>query len=162
LIDTAPLGARIFEYIDALAELSEHPDHLTRCSLTREHKQANEMVETWMQAAGMSTRTDAIGNIIGRYEGSGNQPSAEHPHLPPALLLGSHLDTVRNGGRYDGMLGVVAPLVCIGALHDAGIRLPYAVEIVGFCDEEGVRFPSTLLGSRAIAGTLESATPRPG
>lgn len=158
MIDTAPLGARIFEYIDSLAELSEHPDHLTRCSLTREHKQANDMVETWMQAAGMSTRTDAIGNIIGRYEGSNNQPSADHESLPPALLLGSHLDTVRNGGRYDGMLGVVAPLVCIGALNDAGIRLPFAVEVVGFCDEEGVRFPSTLLGSRAIAGTLENAT----
>ena len=162
MIDTRQLGAKIFEYIDTLAELSEHPDHLTRCSLTREHKQANALVEKWMQSAGMSTYTDAIGNIVGRYAAQSAAQSETEPSdsfgTSPALLLGSHLDTVRNGGRYDGMLGVVAPLVCIAALHGQGIRLPFAVEIVGFCDEEGVRFPSTLFGSRAIAGTLDPAT----
>jgi len=165
LINTEQLGEKIFEYIDALAELSEHPDHLTRCSLTSEHKQANALVERWMQAAGMSTRTDAIGNIVGRYAGLNETTnnadisarSANGSHTP-ALLLGSHLDTVRNGGRYDGMLGVVVPLVCVAAMNQKGVRLPFAIEIVGFCDEEGVRFPSTLLGSRAIAGTLDPAT----
>ena len=149
MINTEQLGVRIFEYIDALAELSEHPDHLTRRSLTREHKQANALVEQWMQAAGMATWTDAIGNIVGRYAGVANSDNA------PALLLGSHLDTVRNAGRYDGMLGVVAPVVCIDAINRQGIRLPFDIEIIGFCDEEGVRFPSTLLGSRALAGTLD-------
>lgn len=157
MIDSGQLGRKIFEYIDALAELSEHPDHLTRRSLTREHKQANQMVEKWMLEAGMTTYTDPMGNIVGRYaeqtEQHNSSPGSDSA-LTPALLMGSHLDTVRNGGRYDGMLGVVVPLVCISALHDAGVRLPYAVEIVGFCDEEGVRFPSTLLGSRAIAGSL--------
>jgi len=161
LINSSPLGTKIFEYIDALAEISEHPDHLTRCSLTREHKRANNLVESWMQAAGMTTHTDAIGNIIGRYASQADCCSTDNdstPHDSPALLLGSHLDTVRNGGRFDGMLGVVVPLACISALYERGVRLPYAVEIIGFCDEEGVRFPSTLLGSRALAGTLESQT----
>ncbi len=157
MIDTSPLGQQVFEYIDALAALSEHPDHLTRRSLTREHKQANALVAEWMQTAGMDVRTDAIGNIIGRYA---SEHGEAHADDGPALLLGSHLDTVRNGGRFDGMLGVVVPIVCIAALNKHGIRLPFAVEVVGFCDEEGVRFPSTLLGSRAIAGTLDPDTLR--
>ena len=144
--DTA---TRILSCIDALAAISESDDNLTRVSLSREHKQANELVGQWMIDAGMQVRTDAIGNIIGRYEGQTEGP---------ALLIGSHLDTVRNGGRYDGMLGVIVPLVCIEILHANNQRLPFAVEIVGFCDEEGVRFPSTLLGSRAIAGSLDAAT----
>ena len=164
MINTGQLGEKIFAYIDALAELSEHPDHLTRCSLTREHKQASAMVEQWMQAAGMATRTDAIGNIIGRYAGQAevaaqaDESKTSENGNAPALLLGSHLDTVRNGGRYDGMLGVVVPLVCIDAMNQQDIRMPFAIEVVGFCDEEGVRFPSTLLGSRAIAGTLNQET----
>ena len=164
MINTGQLGEKIFAYIDALAELSEHPDQLTRCSLTREHKQASAMVEQWMQAAGMATRTDAIGNIIGRYAGQAevaaqaDESKTSENGNAPALLLGSHLDTVRNGGRYDGMLGVVVPLVCIDAMNQQDIRMPFAIEVVGFCDEEGVRFPSTLLGSRAIAGTLNQET----
>ena len=71
-------------------------------------------------------------------------------------MLGSHLDTVRNAGKYDGMLGVVAAIDCVHALHERGTRLPFAIEVVGFADEEGVRFGSTLLGSRAIAGTFDA------
>ncbi len=145
---SAATGTRIFKYIDALAQISESPENLTRVSFSAEHKRANSLVAQWMTAAGMSVRTDSIGNIIGRYEGESDGP---------ALMIGSHLDTVRNGGRYDGMLGVVLPLVCIELLHEKKQRLPYPVEIVGFCDEEGVRFPSTLLGSRAIAGTIDEA-----
>lgn len=133
--------------IDALAAISESSDNLTRVSLSEQHKQANSLAGEWMSAAGMQVHTDAIGNIIGRYEGTGDGP---------ALLMGSHLDTVRNGGRFDGMLGVVLPIVCVEILHQQQIKLPFAIEIVGFCDEEGVRFPSTLLGSRAIAGTLHA------
>ena len=87
MIDTRQLGAKIFEYIDALAELSEHPDHLTRCSLTREHKQANALVEKWMQSAGMSTYTDAIGNIVGRYAAQSETQPSDSSGTSPALLL---------------------------------------------------------------------------
>jgi len=146
------LADDIFDKIDALAELSESNDYLTRRSLTKEHRRANELVGSWMRKAGMRVHTDAAGNIIGRIEGlvSGIETTDQ-----PAMLIGSHLDTVRNGGRYDGMLGVVLPVVCLQYLQDNQIRLPYPVELVGFCDEEGVRFPSTLIGSRAIAGTLK-------
>ncbi len=141
-------AAAVMERIDALAEISENRDNLTRVSLSPEHLRANALVGEWMEQAGMQVRTDAIGNIIGRIEGTSEGP---------AIMLGSHLDTVRDGGRYDGMLGVVIPLICLQVLHARGQRLPYPVEITGFCDEEGVRFPSTLLGSRAIAGTLNES-----
>jgi len=149
-----PLADDIFEKIDALAELSENADHLTRRSLTEEHRRANALVGEWMRNIGMQVRTDAAGNIIGRLEGRGTSAGTIDQ---PAMLIGSHLDTVRNAGRYDGMLGVVLPVVCLQYLQNQGIHLPYPVEIVGFCDEEGVRFPSTLIGSRAIAGTLKPA-----
>jgi len=140
----------ILEKIDALARFSEHEDYLTRRSLTEEHLRANELVGWWMREIGMHVHTDAAGNIIGRLDCSEKTDE-------PALLIGSHLDTVRNAGRYDGMLGVVLPIVCLQHLQNTGVTLPYPVEIVGFCDEEGVRFPSTLIGSRAIAGTLKPA-----
>lgn len=151
-MDTNPSAADlIFDRIDELAQLSENPNHLTRRSLTPEHQSANALVGHWMQNIGMQVHTDAIGNIIGRLEGSDNDPNQA------AMLIGSHLDTVRNAGRYDGMLGVVLPIMCLEHLQSHGETLPYPVEIVGFCDEEGVRFPSTLLGSHAIAGTLKES-----
>jgi allantoate deiminase len=101
-----------------------------------------------MREAGMSARLDAIGNVCGRYEG-------ERPGLP-CLLLGSHLDTVRNAGKYDGMLGVVTAIECVHALNTENKRLPFAVEVIGFGDEEGVRFGTTLLGSRGVAGTFDA------
>lgn len=145
-MNTSTNAVKIINRIDALAQISEHESNLTRVSLSPEHQRANALVGSWMEDTGMRVRTDAIGNIIGRLEGTSGGP---------AMLLGSHLDTVRDGGRFDGMLGVVVPLVCIEALQARGERLAFPVEIVGFCDEEGVRFPSTLLGSRAIAGTLD-------
>jgi allantoate deiminase len=107
------------------------------------------MVATWMRAAGMTVRVDAIGNVVGRYEGEGDGQ--------PCLMLGSHLDTVRDAGRYDGMLGVVTAIDCVADLAGRNRRLPFAIEVVGFSDEEGVRFSSTLLGSRALAGTFDAA-----
>jgi allantoate deiminase len=111
-----------------------------------------------MRDAGMAAPLDAIGNCVGRYEG-------DRPGLP-CLMLGSHLDTVRDAGKYDGMLGVVAGIECVASLHARGVRLPFAVEVVGFADEEGVRFNATLLGSRAVAGTFKpeslAATDRDG
>ena len=98
----------------------------------------------WMRAAGMDVRRDAIGNLIGRYEGAG----------PRTLVLGSHLDTVRDAGRYDGPLGVLVALACVERLRARGERLPFAVELVGFADEEGLRFGTTYLGSSAYTGRL--------
>ena len=134
---------------DALAHHTEFAGGLTRIYLSNEQRQANNLVSGWMREAGMSARLDAVGNVVGRYEG-------ERPGLP-CLMLGSHLDTVRDAGMYDGMLGVVAAIESVQALHESGRRLPFAVEVVGFADEEGVRFGATLLGSRAVAGTFDPA-----
>ncbi|MDI9224074.1 allantoate amidohydrolase [Pantoea sp. EA-12] len=138
-------AARVMTRCDALAEISESEDGLTRVYLSPEQVRANARVAEWMQAAGMSTWQDAVGNICGRYEAA--EPGAK------ALLLGSHLDTVRNAGRYDGMLGVLSAIETVQWLHDHQQRLPLAIEIVGFGDEEGTRFGITLLGSRGITGT---------
>ncbi|MBU5899372.1 M20/M25/M40 family metallo-hydrolase, partial [Vibrio cholerae O1] len=100
--------------------------------LSPQHLQANRLVGSWMAEAGMQVRQDAVGNICGRYEGE--RPGA------PALLLGSHLDTVRNAGRYDGMLGVLTAIEVVQALQQQGRRLPLSLEVVGFGDEEGTRF----------------------
>jgi allantoate deiminase len=128
--------------------LSESPGGLTRRYLTTEHRQANELVGGWMRDAGMNVHQDAIGNIVGRYEGVSESL--------PALIIGSHLDTVVMAGRYDGMLGVLTGIACVQSLCERGIRLPFAVEVVGFADEEGARFQSTYLGSRALAGTFDT------
>ncbi len=141
-------GEQVLKYIEMLAQISEEDDKLTRLSLTEQHRQANALVGKLMESIGMQVRTDAIGNITGRLQGSSDQR---------ALLLGSHLDSVRDAGKFDGPLGVIAPIVCMESLKAEGIALPYSIEIIGFCDEEGVRFPSTLLGSRALAGTLDPA-----
>ncbi len=138
---------RIWDRCEALALCSETTDALTRIYLSEQQRAANALVQAWMQEAGMATHLDAIGNIVGRYEGS-------QPRLP-CLMLGSHLDTVRDAGKYDGMLGVVAAIECVHALNASSTRLPVAIEVVGFADEEGVRFSATLLGSRAIAGSFD-------
>ncbi|MBM7342962.1 allantoate amidohydrolase [Pantoea coffeiphila] len=141
----AEAAARVMARCDALAEISETPGELTRVYLSPELLRANAMVGKWMTAAGMKVWQDSVGNICGRYEGQ--QVGAK------ALLLGSHLDTVRNAGRYDGMLGVLTAIETVQYLHDRGERLPLAIEIIGFCDEEGTRFGITLLGSRGLTGS---------
>ncbi|MFW5386833.1 MULTISPECIES: allantoate amidohydrolase [unclassified Yersinia (in: enterobacteria)] len=135
---------RVLARCDVLAAISESADALTRVYLSPEHLRANQQVGEWMQAVGMRVWQDAVGNICGRYEGL--QPDA------PALLLGSHLDTVRNAGRYDGMLGVLSALEVVGYLYRQQQRLPVAIEVIGFADEEGTRFGITLLGSKGITG----------
>lgn len=139
----------ILDRCDALAACSEDADALTRTFLTPQHAAALDLVRGWMEAAGMAVRVDGMGNVVGRYEGA--TPDA------PAVLIGSHLDTVRDAGRYDGMLGVVLGIAAVEDLNAQGRRLPFAVEVIGFGDEEGVRFSKTLLGSRAVAGTLDPA-----
>ena len=144
-----PLDAsRIYDRCQQLARHSELPDGLTRVFLSREQRAANDLVLGWMREAGMQARLDAIGNCVGRYEGAS-------PGLP-SLMLGSHLDTVRDAGKYDGMLGVVTAIECVAALAASATRLPFAIDVVGFADEEGVRFGVTLLGSRAVAGTFDA------
>ncbi len=144
------LACEVMQRIDKLAAVSEDADILTRRYLTDEHRRVNRLVGEWMAAAGMESRQDAAGNIVGRYEGS--QPGS------PALLIGSHLDTVVNAGKFDGMLGVLCGIACVQALSRTGKRKSYPIEVIGFGDEEGVRFGTTYLGSRALAGKLDPET----
>ncbi|WP_128176663.1 allantoate amidohydrolase [[Pantoea] beijingensis] len=144
-IEAQQAAARVMSRCDALAEISETAGELTRVYLSPEHMRANTRVGEWMEAAGMRVWQDSVGNICGRYEAA--EAGA------PAILLGSHLDTVRNAGRYDGMLGVLAAIETVHYLHQNQQRLPLAIEIIGFADEEGARFGITLLGSRGITGS---------
>jgi len=120
---------------------------LERVYLSREHALANEHVADWMRAAGLRTWQDAAGNQCARREG-------REPGLP-ALLLGSHLDTVPDAGSYDGMLGVVMAVAVCERLAERTDELPFALEVIGFGDEEGTRFGTALMASRAVAGTWD-------
>src|SRR5256885_15200360 len=145
----ARLGDEIVSRINQLGAISETSEHLARIFLSSEHRIAADLLMSWMKDAGMAAHLDAIGNICGRYEG-------ERPGLP-CLMLGSHYDTVRDAGKWDGPLGVITAIACVADLNRRGVRLPFAIEVVGFADEEGVRFASTLLGSRAVAGTFDES-----
>lgn len=138
------LGQRVMHRLDALARITETPGALTRRYLTAAHAEAMQQVAAWMREAGMATRIDALGTVIGRLEGEG--PGA------PALVLGSHIDTVVDAGKYDGNLGVISGIEAASALRTASLR--HAIEVVAFGDEEGVRFPSHLLSSRAMTGAV--------
>ena len=144
------LGRRLIDRLEALARFSDDADGLTRLYLSPSHKRAAQALTGWMREAGLDVRMDAVGTVIGRYDGVAGDNRA--------LLIGSHIDTVRNAGKYDGALGVLAALTAVEAFSRAGERLSFAIDVVAFGDEEGVRFPSTLRGSRAISGTLDPAT----
>jgi allantoate deiminase len=148
-VQMSSLGDEIVGRISRLAAISESSEHLARIFLTREHRAAADLILTWMRDAGLQAHLDAIGNVCGRYEG-------ERPGLP-CLMLGSHYDTVRDAGKWDGPLGLLTAISCVADLHRRGRRLPFAIEVIGFADEEGVRFASTLLGSRAVAGTFDES-----
>jgi len=137
-------AALVMARCEALGSLSQNPTCLDRRYLTEQHKLANQLTSGWMIEAGMTTWQDSVGNIWGRYTSA--VPNA------PRLIIGSHLDTVPNGGKYDGMLGVVAPVTLMAMFSGEGIQFPFHIDIVGFCDEEGTRFGTTLLGSRALTG----------
>ncbi len=130
--------------LDDFARFSDEEGRLTRLYLSRAHQQAARQYIAWCAEIGLPAKIDASGNVWARYEG--RRPDA------PALMLGSHIDTVRDAGKYDGNLGALAALSVVEELVRAGERLDVAVEIVAFGDEEGVRFPTTLTGSRAFAG----------
>lgn len=139
-------GKRIYERADELGQCSCPGQGVTRLPFTPESMKCEALVERWMKEAGMKVWKDGVNNIIGRYEGK--DPNA------PALIIGSHLDTVTEGGKYDGMLGVLTGIEVVQTLFDQGVALNHPIEVVGFCDEEGVRFHSTFLGSRALVGTF--------
>jgi allantoate deiminase len=133
------------ERCEILGRISEKPDLLVRPFGSEAMEEVNELVADWMRDAGMAVRQDAIGNLIRRYEGQDEG----------TLVLGSHLDTVRDAGKYDGPLGVLVALACVERLHERGEHLPFAVEVVAFADEEGLRFGTTYLGSSVFAGTFD-------
>ena len=135
--------------INALAQVSEDTGRLTRTFASPAMRRANELVGSWMREAGMAVRVDGIGNLIGHY------PAAQTDGK--ILLLGSHLDTVRDAGKFDGALGVLVAIACVQRLGENKARLPFAIEVVGFADEEGVRYQTACLGSRALAGTFNAA-----
>lgn len=131
---------------DELAAITDESGGITRTFHSPAMQRANALAGSWMNAAGLEVSEDAAFNLIGRW------PSANAK--AKTLLLGSHLDTVRDAGKYDGPLGVVLALATVEHLKQQGIELPFHVEIIGFSDEEGVRYQTAYLGSRAIAGTL--------
>ena len=129
--------------------MSDEPGRLTRLTWGPAWREAVGLVRAWMEEARLATRLDAVGNLVGRREGT--RPGA------PALLSGSHLDTVIDAGRFDGVLGVLLALAAAEELEVREQHPPFALEVVAFADEEGVRFPCALTGSRAMAGTLDPA-----
>jgi len=144
----AELATQVMKRIEALARVTEEPGCLTRTYGSPAMRRANDRVAGWMREAGMTTREDAIGNLIGHYPGARTEARAK------TLLLGSHLDTVRDAGKFDGALGVLLAVACVDYLNARNKRLPFALDVVGFADEEGVRYQTTYLGSRALAGTF--------
>jgi allantoate deiminase len=141
------LGARAFERLEALRAYTDEPGKITRLYLSPSHIKSIDFIIEEMRKAGCdSVHVDALGTVVGRYEGKEKGQ--------PALLIGSHIDTVVDGGAYDGALGVIAGIGVVEALHQNNERLDFAIEILGFGDEENVRFPANLTSSRALAGTL--------
>jgi len=142
------LGDSIVARLAELAAVSDEAGRLTRLYLGPAHRQAADLVSKWMREAGMTPRIDAAGNVVGRFR-------ARDGGLQ-TLMLGSHIDTVRDAGWYDGALGVVTAIEVVKAAFKAGKRFPFAIEVIAFGDEEGVRFPSTLGGAKALAGRFEA------
>ncbi len=135
--------------LDELGRVTDEPGRLTRTFLSPAMRRANARVGQWMRGAGLAVCEDATGNLIGRLES--RNPGAK------TLLLGSHLDTVRDAGKFDGALGVLLPIVALGELRRRGVALPFSVEVLGFSEEEGVRFANAYLGSKGYAGKLRAA-----
>lgn len=140
-------GPQIMQWCDTIGAWSEQDEGLTCSYLTPVHQRTAAQLAEWMREAGMDVSIDAVGNVAGRYQS--DRPDAK------VLMTGSHYDTVRDGGKYDGRLGIVLPIAIVRHLHQRGERLPFHLDIVGFAEEEGVRFKSTFLGSNAIVGRFD-------
>ncbi|MEJ0012745.1 MAG: M20 family metallo-hydrolase [Bauldia sp.] len=147
--DTKRLGERAEAMIEALATISADEGRLTRLYLTPEHKRAAMLVGEWMRRADLAVRMDAVGTMHGLRAAGKDGPRAKK-----RLLLGSHIDTVVDGGKYDGNLGVIAAIIAAEELSLRGVALPFELEVLAFGDEEGVRYPKTLISSSTIAGIV--------
>jgi allantoate deiminase len=143
------LSRQLMRRCDALGAISEEPNRLTRTFASPATRRANRLVGTWMREAGMEVREDAAFNLLGRWDSTERGAKT--------FLLGSHLDTVRDAGKYDGPLGVLTAIAVVQRLRARGVKLPFNVEVIGFSDEEGVRYQTAYLGSNAFAGTLKAA-----
>lgn len=143
-------GARAVQRCDILGATpySDRADALFRPFLGAAHRATLGRVADWMREAGMVTHIDPAANLVGHYAGLAADA--------PVLLIGSHIDSVNDAGRYDGPLGVMLGIECVASLADRGHRLPFAIEVIAFGDEEGSRFPASMLCSRAVAGMLDA------
>ena len=146
---TMRFGPVLMSRLDRLAAITEVPGQLTRRYLSPAHVDSMRQVEAWMVEAGMSVRTDPLLSLFGRYEG--RKPGQ------PAIMIGSHLDTVVDAGRYDGGLGVLAAIAVVAELSRTAERLAHAVEVAAFGEEEGSRFPTHILTSSALIGAVKPA-----
>jgi beta-ureidopropionase / N-carbamoyl-L-amino-acid hydrolase len=156
------LGNSVWDWQEQLAQHSDpgyaEQGQLTVTYLTDAHRAAAKQIADWMRECGFDeVENDAVGNVVGRYRGG-----SPHPNPPPAgagakyLLTGSHYDTVRNGGKYDGRLGIFTPMACVRELARAQRRLPFGIEVVAFAEEEGQRYKATFLGSGALTGHFDA------
>ena len=147
-------GQRVWDWAEALAVHSDpgfkEASQLTVTYLTEAHRAVAKQLQAWMHECGFDeVRLDAVGNVVGVYHGA--------DAACKRLLTGSHYDTVRNGGKYDGRLGILVPMAVVAELHAAGQRLPLGIEVVGFAEEEGQRYKATFLGSGALTGDFNPA-----
>lgn len=141
------MGATVMQWAEEIGALSEDEGALTCTYLTETHQRTAQQIAQWMREAGMHVHIDAVGNVVGRYLST--DPQAR------TLLTGSHYDTVRNGGKYDGREGILLSIAVVKHLHERGETLPFHFEVIGFSEEEGVRFKSTFLGSNAVTGHFD-------
>ena len=144
-LDPETLGGRAYAMISELAAISAEPGRLVRLFLTPEHRRAADLVATWMQKAGLAVSEDALGTLRGRFGNARRR-----------LLIGSHIDTVIDAGKYDGPLGVIAAILAVEPFARAKVKLPFGIDVLAFGDEEGSRFSATMTSSSACAGVFES------
>jgi allantoate deiminase/N-carbamoyl-L-amino-acid hydrolase len=142
-------GPQVMQWAETIGAWSDEEAALTCAYMTEAHRRTASQLAQWMRDAGMDVHIDAVGNVVGRYAAA--DPGAK------TLITGSHYDTVRNAGKYDGRLGILLPIALVQHLNQRGERLPYHLEVIGFAEEEGVRFKSTFLGSSAITGRFNPA-----
>src|SRR6187401_792857 len=135
-------GARAEAMVNALGAISAEPDRLVRLFLTSEHRRAADRIGGWMREAGLEVSEDALGTVRGRLDGR------------QRLLIGSHIDTVIDAGKYDGNFGVIAGILAAEHFARRANRLTFGIDVLAFGDEEGSRFPATLSSSSACAGVF--------
>jgi allantoate deiminase/N-carbamoyl-L-amino-acid hydrolase len=140
-------GPLIMDWAEEIGAISDDEQGLTCAYMTEGHRRTADKLAGWMREAGMDAHIDAAGNVVGRYAAADANAKT--------LITGSHYDTVRNGGKYDGRLGILLPVAIVREMNARGERLPYHLEVIGFAEEEGVRFRSTFLGSNAITGRFD-------